>query len=177
MAGIAWVTVTGDDIRKVLSLEVEQAANENTGADVVAGTAFDSEAANRRDDIVEMVVAEVRGAIKQGGITPLSLTAGTIPPVLKAHALYIAAWRLAMSVPNLKMIILSEAGVSAPFAKFREAAEAMLERVRSGKINVDYPTDPEVDEDGNVIPRPVSWGDVQGTSVLGTAGGFDMTTD
>ena len=136
-----WQVPNGLDILKVLNLQVMSDANQNVGPDVVEGQTYDPSAENRADNLVAMAVSQCRAAIQNAGGTPLSLTAGSVPPEGFRHVVNLAAYQLIISTPNLKMVIITDKGASSPFAVFYQEALQWLEKVRTG-IAVTPPTDP-----------------------------------
>lgn len=162
-----WSVPTGADVRKVLSLLVEEKSNQNTGADYSSADPYNDAEANRRDDLVNQAVAELRGRIRQAGRVPLSVTAGSVPAESVRHVLNHAAWQLVISTPSLQMVIVTEKGVSAPFAKFYEEACQYFDKVATGQICPVPPTDPcgqdwttAVSDANPAIQGGVKWGDV-----------------
>ena len=160
-----WITIAGSDLAIVLNLDIIKKANQNLDPDSPPDT-VDTDEANRRDEIVAECVAEVRASIQNGGRYPLSVTANTVPPGTKRIILGMAAWQLINSTPNLNMAILTEKGVSTPFAKFYDQAIAWLEKLRSG-ASVVTPTDPTGQDyltavsDSNPALDGIHWGDLQ----------------
>jgi hypothetical protein len=165
-----WVTLTGKDIAQVLNwnsvLKANQNLAEGTNADIPPDQT-DITLANRRDQIVQNVISEVRSAIQQADRYPISVTPNTVPPGSENHVLSIAAWRLLNSTPNLNMAILTEKGVSTPFAQFYRDGQAWLSELAKGASIVN-PTDPAgVDyltavSDSNPAVSGIYWGDLQG---------------
>ena len=172
-----WTAPTGADLALVLNWSLILKANQNLADDAANAdqARVDLDAANRRNELVAMAVEEVRGAIRSGGRYPLAVTAGTIPPEGKRHVLNLAAWQLINSTPNLNMAILTEKGVSMPFAQFYQDAKAWLAgRVKGGSIT--RPTDPTgIDyttavSDSNPAISGVEWSDLYGTAEQYAAG-------
>lgn len=155
-----WIAIVGQDLDKVLAKLVQNASNENIGAEVLVGLPYDSTLANRRDAITAEVVEEFRGAIDRGNRVPLSVTAGTVPPECVRHALNLAAYQLVNSSPNLQMAIMTDGGVYSPLAKLYTEATVELKRISAGGL-VSYPTDPE-DADEAEVPDHGSSGDISG---------------
>lgn len=137
-----WQTVTGSELTKVINSLLVNKANENLGDDLPPTQTVDLEQQNRRDEIVAQCVAELRANIEVGSMTPLSVTADTVPPGAKRHVLNLAAWQLINSTPNLNMAIITDKGVSAPYAAFYQEAVKYYSGVRDGSIKVPDATDP-----------------------------------
>lgn len=172
-----WTAPTGADLALVLNWSLILKANQNLADDAANAdqARVDLDAANRRNELVAMAVEEVRGAIRSGGRYPLAVTASTIPPEGKRHVLNLAAWQLINSTPNLNMAILTEKGVSMPFAQFYQDAKAWLAGLdRGGSLT--RPTDPTgIDyvtavSDTNPAIESISWGDLYGTDAQYAAG-------
>ena len=136
-----WVTPEGAHIVKVLQRAVMSKANENTGSDLQPNQTFDPELENRCGEQVRFAVAEFRAAINKGGQFPISVTVGTVAPEHEAHALNLAAYRVIVSTPNLGMFLLTDKGMSSPFAMFYKEAQDELKRLREGE-SFTLPTDP-----------------------------------
>ena len=155
-----WTVPTGADLTKVITEEVASASDENLTAEV--GQAFDPEQPTRRDAIVALVVEEWRGAIRSAAVTPLSLTAGSVPPECVRPILNASAFAEFNSAPNLKMMIMGGDGKpSLPFARFYQEAQSFLESIRKGK-SVSEPIDPEIDSNGNWMVNQCSSGEIVG---------------
>lgn len=150
----------------VLNLDILKKANQNLDAsNQPANNDVDEESTNRRDEIVSTIVHEVRAAIQTAGRVPLSVTPNTVPPGAKRHVLNMAAWQIVNSTPNLNMAILTEKGISTPFAKFYEEAVKYIDSLTKGN-SVPAPTDPcgqdyeTAVSDTNPAISSVNWGDV-----------------
>lgn len=140
-----WLTVAGVQLGDVLNLLLISKANQNVGDDTSDpndGTPTDLTEQNRRDNIVQDLVNELRANIQIAGQIPLSLTAATVPPGATRHVLNLAAWQLINSTPNLNMAIITENGISAPFANFYKEAVEYFKQVREGTLRPPVPTDP-----------------------------------
>lgn len=185
-----WITLTGENLAEVLTWDAVKKANQNlgeTGMNATEGTTVDLEEANRRDQLVQNCVAEVRAAIQSAGRIPLSVTAGTVPPGAKRHVLNLAAWQLINSTPSLYTAILSGSGIGSgsalltPFASFYGEAVKYLEGLAAG-APVPQPTDPTgIDyltavSDTNPSIRGVQWSDLYGDDVDYDAG-YKTTSD
>lgn len=138
-----WETPTGAQIASVLNLEIIRKANQNTAPDAAqpANGNTDTDEQNRRDDLVNFAVSKIRAAIVKGGRIPLSLTANTVPTGATVHVLFYAAWQLINTTPNLNMAILTEKGVSTPYAKFYEEACNYIKALEAGGL-APRPSDP-----------------------------------
>jgi len=134
----SWIIPTGQDLLKVLSHLVSTSANQNIGSGSAENDPLDLTQQNRRDDLVTMAVAEVRGAIQAAERFPLSVTANAVPRVAVPHTLYLAAWRLISSTPNLPLVVINEEAVA---KTFYEDAKLFLKSLREGK-SFDLPSDP-----------------------------------
>lgn len=140
-----WLTVNGTQLGDVLNLLLVAKANQNVGDDTLdpnVQAPVDLTEQNRRDDIVQVLVSELRANIQIAGQIPLSLTAATVPPGATRHVLNLAAWQLINSTPNLNMAIITENGISAPFASFYKEAVEYFKGVREGTLRPPVPTDP-----------------------------------
>lgn len=173
-----WTVLTGPDLRKVLSIDVLLRANQNTGAEVGKDDPLDEEAPNRAGDLVAEAVAEVRGAIRSGGRFPLSVTAGAVPPSGVRHTLYLAAWRLVLSTPNVPMVVFEErAALEKPYAD----AAAWVKALAAGGT-VESPPDPTGRDyetavsDSNPAVCAVRWADDQADDA-DYAAGYRTTSD
>lgn len=120
-----WITLTGKDVRQVLTTIGQEEGNENLADTTRPGDPLEMSATNRRDQAVTAAVAEVRGVIQSAGRHPLSVTTGTVPPDAQWHTLVLAAWRLVNSTPGLaRSFLAGEGGAETPLAKMhREARE------------------------------------------------------
>lgn len=169
----AWITLAGDDLWKIISRPVLEKANEDVNGGTKEKDDFNATLDNRATEAVRMAVAAIRAAIENGRRTPLSLTAGSIPPEAERPALNIAAYDLTSSPPSLQQVLLFEGGVYSPRQNLYKEAQDWLNKVRTGDIVVVEPTDPDTDN----TPAPIRWGDYSGTSTANTAGKYDLTTD
>lgn len=137
-----WIALTGADLRKVVNAVSQEDSNENTSDDVRPGDTLDMGAANRRDQLVELAVREVRAAMQVAGRYPVAVTAGTVPPDGEWHTLVLAAWRLVVSTPGLvKVFLAGEAGQDTPLSRMHKDAVAWVEGLKKGASTV-APTDP-----------------------------------
>lgn len=179
---LAWKVLSGDDLWKVVSRSSVLKVNEDSAGGSAAGNNLNNSLDTRAKEAVRMAVADVRGAVKHGGKTPVSLTVMSVPPEAEWHTLALAAWRFCTPVPGLLSIIMSDGGSFSPISRMVTDANKWLEATRNGQP-VTEPTDPTGDDyatapgDDNPEVRSVRWGDAQGTSVAGTSGEIDMTTD
>lgn len=158
---VAWVVPVGNDLKTQLSLQLVQDLNENTRTSdkPIPGTNADLEEDNRRDQQVAEAIEEWRGAIRTGNKIPLSQTASSVPPESKVHVIALAAWRLVSAEYKFKAVIITEQGAYAPLQGIYRDAMKELDRIRAGGL-VSYPTDPEEDDDGNVVPAVFGAGDI-----------------
>lgn len=160
-----WITVTGPDLSAVLNLDIIKKANQNLDPEnQPANGETDTDEANRRDELVLECVREVRAAIQTGGRYPLAVTADTVPPGFKRIVLNMAAWQMINSTPNLNMAILTQNGVSTPFARFYDEAVKIVDGLRRG-ASFPLPTDPTGQDyttavsDTNPAITSIQWGD------------------
>lgn len=182
-----WITVNGQDLSAVLNLDIIRKANQNLDPDnQPANGETDTDEANRRDELILECVRELRAAIQVGGRYPLAVTADTVPPGYKRTILNMAAWQLINSTPNLNMAILTQNGVSTPFAKFYDEAIKIVDGLRKGS-SFPLPTDPTGQDYTNAISdtnpaiNGVMWGDLVADDTsyeqgyLTTDGGVNIT--
>ena len=165
MAETNWITLTGANLGEVLDLTIIDKATQNIGADANPNSkVVDYDSENRRDRAVATAVAEVRAAISNSGRVPISTEQGTVPPEAHAHVLFLAAWRIINSTPNLNMAILTEKGVSTPYAQFYKDAQEYLKCAAEG-LRVTPPSSPAGQDDVNPVSdtnppvNGVSWSD------------------
>jgi len=144
----AWIVPTWDHLTKVIATAVQAKANENVGTEVTPEAAYDPDSADRKEELLNLVIAEFRGAIIAGGRIPLSQTLGSVPPECVVHVLSATAYRLVTSTPNLQAVLMSEGGLYAPLAQLYADARHMLKELAAGRV-VTMPLDPE-DEEGLV---------------------------
>lgn len=154
-----WKVPVAVDVNKVLSLMVQQRSNENVNEDAVPDSPLDPGYSDRKASLLDLVVAEFRGALISGGRTPLSQTDASVPPECEVHVLAATAFRLVNSMPNLQMVLMADGGVYAPLAVLHTEALAMLKRLRDG-MPVTYPTDPQTTE--GAVPDFGGSGDIDG---------------
>lgn len=165
MADTNWIVLTGQDLLQVLSHLVVDGANQNIDADSEEGDPLDESRPNRVDSLMKLAVAEVRGAIQSAGRFPLSVTPGAVPALAAPHTLYLAAWRLLISTPNLQMVVIEEQPVA---KQFYDKAEKFVEGLTKGGT-IDPPNDPTgVDystavSDTNPAISAVKYGDLYAT--------------
>lgn len=167
-----WKVIAGGDLWKVVSRAVVAKADEDSAGGTAAGNNLDSSLDTRASEAVRMAVEEVRAAVGLGRRTPLSETAGSVPPEAERYALYIAAHTLLAYPPSLLQVLVFDGGVMSPLAKLYAEAMKWVEAVRKGAQPVTTPTDPV---DG--FQSAFRWGDAQGRSTTDDAGGIDLKTD
>lgn len=181
-----WIAVSGKDIAAVLNLDIIKKANQNLDPEnQPANSETDTDEANRRDELVLECIREVRAAIQTGGRYPLAVTPDTVPPGFKRIVLNMAAWQLINSTPNLNMAILTQNGVSTPFAKFYDESTKVVDGLRKGS-SFPLPTDPTGQDYTNAISDTnpaitgVQWGDITADDsdyeqgYFTTSGGVDI---
>lgn len=127
---------------EVLNYSIIAKATQNLGDQPQAdGAPVDWDQDNRVGAIISRVVEEVRSNIQSAARYPLSITDGTVPPGAKRHVLNVAAWQVLNSTPNLNMAILTEKGISTPFAQFYRDGKAYIDSLLKGAA-VPRPNDP-----------------------------------
>jgi hypothetical protein len=182
-----WTVLDGNSLIRVLSRKVVQDADEDTASGVEPGQPLDpSSTTNRSAVLVAKAVAETRAAVRTAGKPALAVTASSVPPELVDATLYLAAWRLVNSTPNLNAALFNE-GMRTGLKGMYDEAVKRIEEVRNG-VNVTPPTDPTgqdyetaVDEDAEsatynpALEGPVRWGDMDGTDDEFAAGSTDDT--
>ncbi len=87
-----------------------------------------------------VVVARVRGVIKNNSRNQVSATAGSIPPESKQHVLILTAHQLIDSIPGMSATMAT----SEEFAKLYTKAEDWLTDIKKGG-RVTVPNDPDAD--------------------------------
>ena len=128
---VPWVAPTAAGLEFLLSVVVQSPVN------------LLSDNTSRQDQVVRLAVQKIRGAIGVARKTPLSVTAGSVPPESESHAYALALQMLIGSNPNLAKYAISEAGSSKPaLALMIDEATAWLKEVRDGRA-VEYPSDPD----------------------------------
>ena len=111
---------------------------------------------------LQNVVNRVRGAIGKGNRTPLSQTAGSVPPEGVQFTLALTVESLVSSVPNMGWTITPE------FVDIIKDAKAWLKDLASGEPT-DWPTDPiGTDASGYQVATGTVGGDMQGEIDLST---------
>lgn len=181
-----WKIPVGADLAKVLDWKAIHQANQNLGDEAgmnpaLGGQLVDPTAANRRDEIVAVVVHDLRGAIQSGGRFPLSVTPNAVPPSSERHVLNLAAWQLILSTPGLVAAYMSESGVKSAWDGYVADARKHLEDLRRG-LPVERPEDPTGQDyctpvsDQNPPIRGTRWGDMQGSDLDYEAGGISTVT-
>jgi len=165
----AWKIPAGGDLWKVVSRSTVEKADEDAEGGAADTNDFDSNLDTRAKAAVETAVLEIRGAIENCGRSPVSVTAGSVPPEGYYHALAIAAYRLCMPKPSLLAVIMAEGGVYAPVGKLYKDATDWVEQVRRG-VSVTVPTDPAgqdyataVSDTNPAVAGGVRWGDQDGS--------------
>lgn len=180
-----WVVPAGSGLSKVLDPATLRSCDANTGANVPPNQTFDPSKQKRSDDLVAMVVARIRGAVRNGGRVQVSATPSSVPPEAEQHALVLAAWALTAAKPVMSMVVVGPTGVFSPFKSLVDKAEAWLKDVAAGEP-VTEPTDPvgtdgvtAVSDDNPAVTGPVNWGDYRGRKADYATGTepLDMTTD
>lgn len=184
-----WTVLTGNDLSQVLSRKIITDADEDTADGVLPGQTLDpSSTTNRSAVLLAKAVAEVRGAVRLAGKTALAVTASSVPPELADTTLYLAAWRLVNSTPNLNAALFNE-GMRAGLKGLYDEACKRIEGVRQGN-NTTPPSDPTgqdyetaVDDDADsatynpALDGAVVWGDMEAEDTEYYAGeAVDPTT-
>lgn len=169
-----WVTPVGQDLKKVLSIDVWNASNQNVGEDVTSNQTYDPNADNRADELVGKAIDQIRAAIRIAGSIPLSVTADSVPPEAARYVLDIAAYQLVVSTPGLKMLIITDHGVSSPFAVFYKEAMDWVEKVTMGRA-VTPPTDPCGADWTNVVGTAINA--VPSTAVYDSNGNYYLSVN
>lgn len=155
-----WKLITESDIVKVIAIAVFNNSNENIdensidaqqAVDVVKK--YDPAAANRADEQVQFAIDQFRAAIQLTNKTPLSVTPNALPPEAVKHALYMAAFGLVNSTPNLQMVVLTDKGAVSPLADNFKKADIYLQWLAKGG-QVVPPTDPTGKDYVNPINIP-----------------------
>lgn len=154
-----WITPDINSLNAVLASVALNAADEKL-----------LNAAQRSTKALTFEVARIRDAIQQAGVSPLSLTLTSIPPVAEKHAAVLAAQTLVSSVPQLASYVVSApGGGKTGLARMIEEAEAWLARVAKG-LPVLPPTDPCGQDYINAVSttnpaiEAIKWGDAYGNS-------------
>jgi hypothetical protein len=162
-----WESPAGADLAKVLNLTILAAANQNLDANgQPANGQVDPDAPNRQNELVNLAISQIRAAIIKGGRIPLSLTAGSVPTGASIHVLFHAAWQLINTTPNLNMAILTEKGVSTPYAQFYKDACDYIKALEAGGL-APRPSDPTGVDYATAVSATnpaisgVVWGDLQ----------------
>jgi len=165
-----WIIPAANDLKKVISHETRESADENTDATANSDSAYEPTLATRSNDLLSEAVVEFRQSVVRGGRYPVSVTAGAVAPEAVAHCLNWAAWRLIIAKPNFKFAIITEGGVWAPFQKLYEQACAYFAGIVAGKTFT-LPTDPTgrdyltaIDATTNPAIQSVRWGDSYGSA-------------
>ena len=147
-----WIVPVGTDVVQVINVEVLANSIANTDVQTVesrlgqptppnARAQYDPNLEDSATDQITMAVNQVRAAIQLCSKIPLSITPGAVPPESFRHVLYLAAFGLVNSTPNLQMVILSDKGAYSPLADNFKKADAYLKAITDGKPVVP-PTDP-----------------------------------
>lgn len=127
-----WIVPTSQGLTYLLSAVVQNPVNE-----------FLPNGSNRADALLTLVINRIRSAIRVARRTPLSLTAGSVPPEAETHVYALTLQMLVGSNPNLARYVVSEAGAGkTPLALLIEEAHEWVKSVRDGKA-VEYPSDPD----------------------------------
>lgn len=163
-----WIVPTANDLKKVISHESRESADENTDAAADSESAYEPANATRANDLLSQAVTEFRQSVERAARYPLSLTTGSVAPEAVAHCLNWAAWRLITSKPNFKFAVITEGGAWSPFQKLYEQACAYFKSILEGGACT-LPDDPtgrdyltEADPDTNPLPQALRWGDSYG---------------
>lgn len=126
-------------------------------------------------------VAIVLGAIRSGGVVPLSLTPGVVPIEARQHVVVMAAMACTAAKPNLVQVIVGPMGVYAPLNDMLKKAWDFVKACREG-LNVEPPIDPQplgystantagiLDFNGDAVPFSFNWGDNYATAARYAAG-------
>lgn len=149
-----WVIPERADLLIALSAEVVAKADGNVTADAQPDDPVaqpGTETPLRSKLLVDQMVVKVRAAIRAAGHTPLSVTAGTVPPEAFDHVVNMAAWRLAASTPNIQMYVVTEKGAYSPLGDLNKQAEKWIETLPKHAI-----TDPD-DPTGRDWTTAVTW--------------------
>jgi hypothetical protein len=144
-----WIIPTADDVAKVISLEVLAKSNENIDGDSITAALASPETRRTYDPTLDdrctaqivFAVNQLRAAIQLNAKIPLSITPNAVPPEALRHVLYLAAYGLVNSTPNLQMVILSDKGAYSPLTDNFKIANKYFEDITKGKPVVP-PTDP-----------------------------------
>ncbi len=147
-----WIVPLWTDVVQVINVEVLAKAISNTDLNTVnksigqptspnQAAQFDATLENNAQDQVNLAVAQIRAAIQLCAKIPLSITPAAVPPEAFKHVLYMAAYGVVNSTPNLQMVILTDKGAYAPLADNFKKADAYLQAITKGKPVVP-PTDP-----------------------------------
>ena len=106
-----WVVPEKADLLAVISSKILNDADGNVVDGLISNQPIDQSKPFRSKVLLDLCVTEVRQAIRNAGHTPLSVYPGAVPPEAHLRVLYLAAWRLINSTPNLAMVIVTEKGV------------------------------------------------------------------
>ena len=135
---MAWITLTEDNLAERL------AAAELTAVQ----TAATGDAGNPVPEVLESVVAEVRGRVAANDRNDLG-PAGTIPEELKAAALALARWRVLSRLPGMRML-----QDDARRMEYTDAL-ALLAAVANDNFAIEQPEDPIEADTGGTLPPDV----------------------
>ncbi len=125
-----WIVPVSDDLSIVLAQPVIDKAIEVGKVDASTTVA----------DVLALVVARVRGVIRNNSRNQLSATAGSIPPESKQHVLILTARQLIDAIPGMSATMAT----SEEFGKLYTKAEDWLTDIKKGG-NVTVPSDPDAD--------------------------------
>lgn len=106
----------------------------------------------RATEMLRMTVARIRHAVRRGGRSPLSNTAGSVPPEAEQHALVLTADAMTASTPNLGQVVVTPmGGTGGPWKDLVAQAKKWLADVLAGEFAPTYPTDPMQQGDGTEL--------------------------
>lgn len=154
-----WITPDINTINAILTAVAMKTADEK----IVANT-------QRSTIVLGFEVNRFREAIQLAGISPLSVTLGSIPPGSEKHCAVLAMQTLISSIPQLAAYIVGTPGAGKTgLARMIEDAEEWLMLVRKGRPVVP-PSDPTGQDyltavsANNPAILAIEWGDAYGTS-------------
>lgn len=129
----AWVVPVVGGLETLLSVVVQNPV-----------ASLSDQVTSRGTEAIRLVVQRIRAAIAIARRTPLSLTAGSVPPEAESHTYALALQIMIGSNPALAKYAMSEAGASkTPLAMMIDDAVEWLKTVKDGKTSVEYPSDPD----------------------------------
>jgi len=152
-----WYIPSTDDVATVMSGVVVGAVQQTGTSDNTS----DNQTA-KIQTAINMVVARIRVEITNGNRTPLSLTAGSIPPEAQQHCLNLVVELLVNSTPNMGF------AVKDGFTEMLKDSKQWLRDTTNGSPST-YPSDPQMtDSQGNVAADGGNGGDIVGEVSLVT---------